>query len=83
MHNLFGDTDSVNICMTDTGYRIAEPNKGDQVSDLLAYVHIEADRLEQAYLRKLARTFLDKARQKRLAQELIAGLSAYTYLEST
>ncbi len=81
MHNLFGDTDSINIEMDESGYHFAEPVKGEHVSDLLDYVHIDPDKLKQAYRRKLARTALTEQQQQQLEVELTEGLTAYTYLE--
>lgn len=81
MHNLFGDTDSINIEMDENGYHFAEPIKGEHVSDLLDYVHIDPSELKLAYRRKLAQTDLDMQQQRQLERELVDGLTAYTYLE--
>lgn len=82
MHNLFGDTDSVNVVLDDKGaYRLEEPHKGDGVDDLLRYVHFEPEALLEAYGQKVAQAKLDKATAAFYLQTLQAGLSGYTYLE--
>lgn len=82
MHNLFGDTDAVNVELTDDGgYRLVEPEHGDTVADLLRYVHFEPTRMLAAYRAKIAATDLDKPHRDALLRELEAGLQGYTYLE--
>lgn len=82
MHNLFGDTDAVNVELTaDGGYRLVEPEHGDTVADLLRYVHYEPEILLAAYRDKIARAELGKARREAFLAELEAGLQGYTYLE--
>ncbi|MFM8331444.1 MAG: biosynthetic arginine decarboxylase [Candidatus Methylumidiphilus sp.] len=82
MHNLFGDTHSVNIELDGTGgWHLAQPMRGDGADDSLRYVHIEPQELERAYRKKLLDAGLDAAQRKLFESELIAGLSAYTYLE--
>ena len=81
MHNLFGDTHSVNIELNKQGYVINHELEGEQVRDLLDYVHIDTEKLQQAYRRKLAQGSLTKQQQQQYLQELVQGLNAYTYLE--
>lgn len=82
MHNLFGDTDAVNVELTeDGGYQLTEPEHGDTVADLLRYVHFEPTRMLAAYRAKIAATDLDKPHRDALLRELEAGLQGYTYLE--
>lgn len=82
MHNLFGDTHSVNVEFNDSGrYRFVEPVHGDGADDLLRYVHIDPDDLERAYRKKLLDARLTPAQRKLYESELIAGLCGYTYLE--
>jgi len=82
MHNLFGDTDAVNIELADGGsHRIVEPEHGDTVSDLLRYVHFEPDDLRAAYRDKIAAAPLDAHQRNTYLHELEAGLTGYTYLE--
>ncbi len=82
MHNLFGDTHSVNVeLLPDGGYRLVQPVFGDGADELLRYVHIDPEELQQAFRRKLLEANLGSEQRKQYESELIAGLSAYTYLE--
>lgn len=82
MHNLFGDTHSVNIELDGHGgYRLIEPMRGDGTDDLLRYVHIQPEELERAYRKKLIEANIPAEQRKLYESELIAGLSGYTYLE--
>ena len=81
MHNLFGDTHSINIELNATAYRFGEFMLGENVSELLDYVHISTEALRAAYRQKLADSNLSPAQKQSFEQELLAGLNAYTYLE--
>jgi arginine decarboxylase len=81
MHNLFGDTHSINIEVDGDGYRFGEFMEGENVSELLDYVHINTSALKVAYRHKLDNTALSAAQKQAFEQELLAGLNAYTYLE--
>ncbi len=82
MHNLFGDTHSVNVELDGQGgYRLVEPMHGDGADDMLRYVHIDPEELERAYRKKLLEARLPPDRRKLFESELMAGLAGYTYLE--
>ncbi len=81
MHNLFGDTHSINIELDDKGYHFYDLQEGEHVSDLLDYVHISCEELKTAYRDKLAKCNLSEQQRQDFEQELIAGLTSYTYLE--
>ncbi len=81
MHNLFGDTHSINIQLDADGYHFSDFMAGENVSELLDYVHINTDHLKAAYQQKLAASTLSSEQQQGFQQELLAGLNAYTYLE--
>jgi arginine decarboxylase len=81
MHNLFGDTHSINIELDDDGYHFYDLHEGEDVADLLDYVHISTDDLKTAYRQKLANSALNDVERSEYEQELLAGLVAYTYLE--
>lgn len=81
MHNLFGDTHSINIELDGAGYRLGEFMEGEDVSELLDYVHIDTAELKAAYRKKLAAAPLNDEQKQAFEQELLAGLNAYTYLE--
>jgi arginine decarboxylase len=82
MHNLFGDTDAVNLDIRPDGsYALSQPEHGDRVDELLRYVHFEPDRLRAAYRQRIYAAELPPAEADRYLKELEAGLTGYTYLE--
>jgi arginine decarboxylase len=82
MHNLFGDTDSVNVELTADGSVVLDgADRGDTVADLLRYVHFEPEQLLAAYRTKVDAAGLDEARRTLFLDTLAAGLQGYTYLE--
>ncbi|MEZ5477403.1 MAG: biosynthetic arginine decarboxylase [Thiolinea sp.] len=82
LHNLFGDTDSINVELLENGnYRLSEPERGDTVDELLRYIHFEPKNLLARCRQKLAAAVPDAERQKMLLREIEAGLIGYTYLE--
>lgn len=81
MHNLFGDTHSINIGLDGQGYHFYDLHEGEHVSDLLDYVHINSEELKTAYRKKLADSNLSEQQRQDYERELIAGLTSYTYLE--
>jgi len=82
MHNLFGDTDSVNVALSPGGgYTLSQPERGDTVEDVLAYVHFDANELLQSFRRKINRSDLAPQKREQYLTELTAGLKGYTYLE--
>ena len=81
MHNLFGDTHSINIKLDDKGYHFYDLQEGEDVSELLDYVHISSEELKRAFREKLANSNLTQQQQQDYEKELVAGLMAYTYLE--
>ncbi|MBK1733255.1 biosynthetic arginine decarboxylase [Thiococcus pfennigii] len=85
IHNLFGDTDAVNLELDPNdpaGYRLLEPERGDSADELLSYVHFEPRALLAHYRRKLDAAGLDRPTREQYYVELKAGLFGYTYLES-
>ncbi len=81
MHNLFGDTNAVNVEVRGKGYRIRDTRDGDSAAALLRYVHIPPRALARTWRRRLARSGLDKDRQAELLALLRSGLKSYTYLD--
>ena len=82
LHNLFGDTDSVDVYLSPTGDAVlGMPRSGDTAEQLLAYVHFAADELRAAYARKIAAAGLGEEDQSHFLRALSDGLSGYTYLE--
>ncbi len=81
MHNLFGDTHSINVELSADGYQFSDFMAGENVSELLDYVHINTEQLKAAYQQKLDASGLSTEQKHSFAQELLNGLNAYTYLE--
>jgi len=82
MHNLFGDTDSVHVELTESGnYQLVEPVKGETVGNVLNTVHFNIDKLLESYRVQLQQAKLSPIQFEQYFTELAAGLSGYTYLE--
>mgnify|MGYP000592548465 CR=1 FL=1 len=82
MHNLFGDTDAVNVEFDAEGrYRLAMPQRGDSVDYVLRYVDFDTDVLRAAYATKLETAKLTVEQKRLYGTELAEGLEGYTYLE--
>jgi len=80
MHNLFGDTDVVNVEVVGDGWRLADAEQGDRADELLRYVHFEPEALRAAYRRKLSAAGLSARARSDAEAQLEAGLAGYTYL---
>ncbi|MFA0441447.1 arginine decarboxylase [Vibrio sp. 10N.222.51.C12] len=81
MHNLFGDTHSAVVNITDSGdIDFATIDLGDTVEDMMRYVHIDVDAIRSNY-RELVERHIDRNEQALILQELEYGLTGYTYLE--
>jgi len=84
MHNLFGDTDAINIHLDEQGHsHYYSPDKGDSIADLLRYVHIEPEQLLEHLQLKLDNAGLDKTLKKEFEIMFNATLRAGTYLEQS
>ncbi|MCU0767049.1 MAG: biosynthetic arginine decarboxylase [Gammaproteobacteria bacterium] len=82
MHNLFGDTDAVNVELDAAGgYRLTQPERGDSVDELLRYVHFDPEQMLRAYREKLRAAPIAARTADQFYDELKAGLYGYTYLE--
>ena len=82
MHNLFGDTDAVNVELDGHGgFRLVGPERGDSADQLLSYVHFAPDQLAMAYREKITRAQLEPAQAEAFLAELTAGLYGSTYLQ--
>ncbi|MFO7910446.1 MAG: arginine decarboxylase, partial [Halomonas sp.] len=82
LHNLFGDTDSVDAALDAQGnWVLSNPLAGDRVADVLAYVNFDADKLQQRLMAQLAASQLTPQEQAGFADSLRDGLNGYTYLQ--
>jgi arginine decarboxylase len=80
IHNLFGDTDAVEVHVDGDGYGITQQRRGDTNDVMLDYVGYKLDALRAAYRDKVAAAKLPADESQRLNAALEAGLTAYTYL---
>ena len=81
IHNLFGDTDAVNVRVSaDGGYAFAHVKRGDSADVMLDYVGYDLGALRAAYRDKIRAAGLGGDEAARIESTLEAGLTAYTYL---
>ncbi|MCM2336145.1 MAG: arginine decarboxylase [Pseudomonas sp.] len=81
IHNLFGDTDAVEVRVDGDGYRIVQQRRGDTTDVMLDYVGYDLAQLRAAYAGKVAAAGLPADEAQRLAAALETGLTGYTYLD--
>ena len=80
IHNLFGDTDVVEVHLDGNGYALSQQRRGDTTDVMLDYVGYKLDDLRRIYRAKVGAADLDKAQAQRFNEALERGLTAYTYL---
>ncbi|MDW5378375.1 biosynthetic arginine decarboxylase [Halomonas sp. HP20-15] len=82
LHNLFGDTDSVDAALDADGqWQLSSLQHGDRVADVLRYVNFDAEVLRARLDAQLQASSLDDAERTHFMDDLAAGLEGYTYLE--
>ncbi|MCW5580954.1 MAG: arginine decarboxylase [Luteimonas sp.] len=81
IHNLFGDTDAVEVRLNGDGYAISQQRKGDTTDVMLDYVGYKLDDLRRIYKARVGAVDLSKGEAARLNEALEAGLTGYTYLD--
>lgn len=80
IHNLFGDTDTVEVKRDGEGFSISQQRSGDTTDVMLDYVGYALADLRAAYTERVAAAQLGADESKLLAEALEAGLTGYTYL---
>ncbi|NZA26854.1 arginine decarboxylase [Luteimonas sp. SJ-92] len=83
IHNLFGDTDAIEVRTDGEGFAIQQQRRGDTTDVMLDYVGYRIDDLRRAYDDKLSAAGLPADEAARLREALEAGLTGYTYLADT
>lgn len=83
IHNLFGDTDAIEVRVQGDGHAIAQQRRGDTTDVMLDYVGYKLEALRQAYRDKVAAAKLPADEAERMNAALEAGLTGYTYLDDT
>ncbi len=81
IHNLFGDTDAIEVRLGGDGYAISQQRKGDTTDVMLDYVGYRLDDLRRIYRARVGAVDLSKGEAARLNEALEAGLAGYTYLD--
>ncbi|WP_424683746.1 arginine decarboxylase [Frateuria sp. YIM B11624] len=80
IHNLFGDTDAVNVRADGEGYVFDHVRRGDTTDVMLDYVGYDLDALRRSYRERIAAAGVGGEPAEALYRDLDAGLTAYTYL---
>ncbi|AOE49760.1 biosynthetic arginine decarboxylase [Kangiella sediminilitoris] len=82
MHNLFGDTHTIDLRVTEQGeLDIYGTDYGSGVDELLDYVDFDAKSLLESYRRQLKASNLELTQQRQYLAELREGIYGYSYLE--
>jgi arginine decarboxylase len=80
IHNLFGDTDAVNVRADGDGYMFDHVRRGDTTDMMLDYVGYDLAALRRSYRERIAAAGIAGEAAEALYGDLDAGLTAYTYL---
>lgn len=81
IHNLFGDTDAVEVrAGAEGGYAITQQRRGDTTDVMLDYVGYRLDDLRRIYKARVGAIDIGPSEAARLNAALEAGLTGYTYL---
>src|SRR3546814_12766187 len=80
IHNLFGDTDAIEVSIDGDGYAIVQQRRGDTTDVMLDYVGYHVDDLRRTYRDKVAAAQMPAADAPPLNDAMEAGLPAYHYL---
>lgn len=84
MHNLFGDTNAVDVRLDTNGnYQIENCHHGDTVDTVLREVHFDPESMLTTFQQQLKQSVLSADQQKQYLTELTAGLGAYTYFKNS
>ena len=83
IHNLFGDTDAIEVKIEGDGYVLTQQRRGDTTDVMLDYVGYALPDLRARYDGMVSAAGLPPAEAARLRDALEAGLTGYTYLDDT
>ncbi|MHC9084068.1 arginine decarboxylase [Luteimonas sp. RIT-PG2_3] len=81
IHNLFGDTDAVEVRVNGDGYTLSQQRRGDTTDVMLDYVGYKLDDLRRIYKAKVGAADISPSEAARLNEALESGLTSYTYLD--
>ena len=80
IHNLFGDTDAVNVRVAGDSYVFAHRRRGDTTDLMLDYVGYDLEALRRSYRERIAAAGVEGEQAEKLFVTLNDGLTGYTYL---
>ncbi len=82
LHNLFGDTNSLQVEMqADGSYQLTNVMHGDTVETSLRHVNFDGKCLVDSYHRQLENSRFSKIEREEYLTDLMRGLKGYTYFE--
>lgn len=82
LHNLFGDTNSVDVKLSDDGqFELHDLVSGDTITNVLNMAHFDTKKLIQSYEKQLIQTELSKEQMLSYMNELRSNFSQLTYLD--
>lgn len=83
LHNLFGDTDSVDVYFKENGaVSLKSSQTGDTVAKVLQYVNFDIDQMKLAYSAIMDASGLEESERQMFLGELDKALASSTYLQS-
>jgi arginine decarboxylase len=82
LHNLFGDTNSLDAVFDEDGSLvIVNAKKGDTIKQVLSYVDFSEEMLTNAYSLQLDESSMPLSERQQLLEDYRKGLKQITYLE--
>lgn len=82
LHNLFGDTNSLDVKLSDDGqFELNDLVSGDTVTNVLNFAHFDTKKLIQSYEKQLIKSELPKEKTLSYLNELRSIFSQLTYLD--
>lgn len=82
LHNLFGDTNSLDVKLLDEGrFEITDLVSGDTVTNVLNFAHYDTKKLLQSYEKQLINTELSQEQIQSYLNELRSVFTQLTYLD--
>ncbi len=82
MHNLFGDTDSVDVIIRDGSVRLLRARSGDSAAQLLRYVGYDPAQLQAVMQQRVNDSSLSPEQRTGLLADYQQGMQAPTYLST-
>lgn len=84
LHNLFGDTSSIQVeMMPDGKYKLTHSMDGDTVEATLRHVNFKGADLLKSYRSQLDNSSLSASQREEYLNDLTKGLKGYTYFEES